>query len=505
MERQDNGKVRRSLTGIDGLDEVLHGGLIAGRFYLLDGNPGAGKTTLALQFLLEGVKLGETCLYVTLSETREELASNARAHGWSLDGIEVFELLADELQVDGESDLTMYHPSEVELSATTRRALLKVDELKPQRMVFDSLSEMRLLAESSLRYRRQILGIKQFLVGRNCTVLLLDDRTSEGPDMQLQSIAHGVISLDSVTPPYGRTLRQLRVVKFRGSDYRSGRHDFVIGRGGVTVFPRLQASEHGTDFRRESVPSGVPALDALFGGGIDRGTATLLIGPPGSGKSTIALQYAHAATQRGDHAAIFSFEEARVILFARAAGLGMPIHEGMGPGQIALRQVDPAEISPGEFAHMVRRAVEVDGARVVVIDSLNGYLNALPEDKFLTAQLHELLAYLNNQGVATFLIAAQNGVLGTTNRQTIDASYLADAVVLLRMYEHGGRVKKAISVAKKRSGRHEESIRQLWFDAQGVHLSEPLMRLRGVLTGVPVEVPASAADDNVAPRAGNVD
>jgi circadian clock protein KaiC len=488
MKRAATDSPQRSSTGIEGLDEILLGGLVAGSLYLVDGNPGAGKTTLALQYLLEGLRAGERCLYVTLSETRNELVANARSHGWSLEGIEILELLGDELQVDGESELTMYHPSEVELGVTTRRALQKIDELKPRRMVFDSLSELRLLAQSSLRYRRQILGIKQFLVGRDCTALLLDDRTAEGPDMQLQSIAHGVISLDAHTPPYGRTVRQLQVVKFRGSDFRSGLHDFVIHRGGLTVFPRLLATEHGTAFTRETVPSGIHALDALLGGGIDRGTSTLLIGPPGSGKSTIALQYAHAASLRGDHAAIFSFEESQGLLFDRAAGLGMPIVEGGAGGQIRVRHIDPAEIAPGEFAALVRHAVEHDGARVVVIDSLNGYLNAMPEDKFLAAQLHELLAYLSNHGVATFLIAAQSGMLGPNVRAPIDASYLADAVVMMRMFEHGGRVKKAISVMKKRSGAHEESIRQIWFDSSGVHLSEPLLHLRGVLTGVPEDM-----------------
>jgi circadian clock protein KaiC len=488
MQKNDIDTTPRSPTGVPGLDEVLHGGLIAGRIYLVDGNPGAGKTTLAMQYLLEGVRNGERCVYFTLSETRQELVANARSHGWSLEGIQIVELIIDDLQTDGESELTMYHPSEVELSVTTRRALDKVEELKPQRMVLDSLSELRLLAQSSLRYRRQILSIKQFLMGRDCTVLLLDDRTSEGPDMQLQSIAHGVISLDSKTPPYGRSLRQLHVAKFRGSDFRSGLHDFVIGRGGVTVFPRLTAAHHGSTYKREIVPSGVVELDALLGGGVDRGTATLLIGPPGTGKSTVALQYAHAATQRGDHAVIFSFEESRGLLFDRASSLGMPIAEGPGPGQIMVRQIDPAEVSPGEFAHMVRAAVERDGARVVVIDSLNGYLNAMQEDVFLTAQLHELLSYLNNHGVATFLISAQSGMFGpAATRAPIDASYLADAVVMMRMYEHGGRLKKAISVLKKRSGHHEESIRQMWFDASGVHLGEPLMHLRGVFTGVPVE------------------
>lgn len=486
---QESEQPTRSLTGVPGLDEVLHGGLIAERIYLLDGNPGAGKTTLALQYLLEGKRAGERCLYITLSETRRELLSNARSHGWSLEGIEIFELIADDLHADSDGELTMFHPAEVELTTTTRRMLDKIEALKPQRLVLDSLSEMRLLAESSLRYRRQIVGLKHFLAGRQCTVLLLDDRTAEGMDMQLQSVAHGVFSLESYTPAYGRTLRQMRVVKFRGSDFRSGLHDFNIQRGGIVVYPRLSAAEHGRTFQRETVPSGVGALDALLGGGIDRGTSTLIVGPPGTGKSTVALQYAHAAAQRGDHAVIFSFEETTAILLERAAGLGMLVQEGVGRGQIMVRQIDPAEISPGEFAACVRDVVERDGARVVVIDSLNGYLNAMPEDKLLTAQLHELLSYLNNHGVATFLVAAQSGILGPTMRMPIDASYLADAVVMLRMYEHAGLVKKAISVTKKRSGRHEESIRQLWFDDAGVHLSEPLTHLRGVLTGVPVEAP----------------
>jgi circadian clock protein KaiC len=484
----------RSLTGVPGLDEVLHGGFIPHRFYLVDGNPGSGKTTLALQYLLEGVRNGESCLYVTLSETKEELLSGARSHGWSIDGIHIVELVADERHLDGDEQLTMYHPSELELTDTTRKVLDTVKALKPSRMVFDSLSELRLLAQSSLRYRRQILGLKQFFVGRRCTVLLLDDRTAEGPDLQLQSIAHGVISLDNKSPLYGRSLRQLQVVKFRGSDFSSGLHDFRIHRGGLQVFPRLAAAEHGTAFARETVPSGVQALDALLGGGIDRGTATLLIGPPGTGKSTVALQYAVAAAARGDHAAVFSFEESRAILLDRAASLGLVIREGNGPGELRVRQIDPAEVSPGEFAHAVRQSVEQDDARVVIIDSLNGYMNAMPGDRFLTGQLHELLSYLNNRGVATFMVAAQSGIIGMNIQSTVDASYLADAVVLLRMFEHAGKVKKAISVLKKRSGRHEESIRQIWFDAGGVHLGEPLMLLRGVLTGVPVELPAGETE-----------
>jgi len=483
---------RRSETGVPGLDDVLHGGLIAGRLYLLDGNPGAGKTTLSLQYLREGVRAGERCLYITLSETADELAAGASSHGWLLDGIEIVELISEERDLYGDGTLTMYHPSEVELTETTRKVLDAVERLQPQRMVFDSLSELRLLAQSSLRYRRQILALKQFFAGRQCTVLLLDDRTPEGPDLQLQSIVHGVISLDHRSPSYGPALRMLQVVKFRGSDFRSGCQDFHVRKGGLEVFPRLTASEHGVPYTREIVASGVTQLDALFGGGINRGTATMLVGPPGTGKSTVALQFCAAAAVGGHHAAVFTFEESRSLLVDRCEGLGIPLQAALDSGRISVRQIDPTEVSPGQFAQMVRRSVEVDGARIIVIDSLNGYLNAMPEELALTVQLHELLNYLNNYGVATFLVAAQAGMMGPNMRSPVDASYLADAVVVFRMFEHQGRVKKAISVLKKRSGRHEESVRQIWFDAQGVHLSEPLLHLRGVLTGLPVDITPGA-------------
>jgi circadian clock protein KaiC len=479
----------RSSSGVSGLDGVLSGGFIPGKLYLVDGAPGAGKTTLALQYLLEGVRQGERVLYVTLSETAEELRVGAQSHGWSLEGIDIVELVTSEDGGDvyGESEVTMYHPSEIELTETTRRVLDAVDRTKPKRMVLDSLSELRLLAQSSLRYRRQILALKQFFSGRDCTVLLLDDRTGDGADLQLQSIAHGVISLDHSPPVYGPLIRKLQVIKFRGSSFRSGYQDLSILPEGLVVFPRLTANEHGTSFARETVPSGIERLDQLLGGGIDRGTTTLLTGPPGTGKSTVSLQFAAAAAARGDHAAIFTFEESRHLLVDRAKGLGIPVREGTGPGEISIRQLDPGEVSPGQFAQLVRGAVETGGARVVVIDSLNGYLNSMPEEKALLIQLHELLSYLNNHGVATFLVSAQMGLMGPTMRGPVDASYLADSTLMFRMFEHQGRLKKAISVLKKRSGPHEEAIRQIWFDSQGVHLSEPLLHLRGILTGVPIE------------------
>ncbi len=483
----------RSRTGVPGLDDVLNGGLIPRRLYLLEGTPGAGKTTISIEFLREGVRLGERCLYITLSESREELLAGAASHGWSMEGIEIFELIADEQELDGEQEVTMYHPAEVELTETMRKVLGAVARVEPSRVVFDSLSELRLLAQSSLRYRRQILALKQFFTGRNTTVLLLDDLTSETSDLQLQSIAHGVITLEQLAPVYGAARRRLRVVKFRGTSYRGGFHDFSIESEGVIVYPRLIAAEHGAGFNRERIASGVTALDALLGGGPDRGTSTLMMGPAGSGKSTIAVQYAVAAAARGEHAAIFAFDESVATLEARTAALGIELNEGLKGGQVRVQQVDPAELSPGEFAHMVRQSVERDGARVVIIDSLNGYLHAMPDEHFLTAQLHELLTYLARQGVTTIMVVAQHGVVGMNMSSPVDTSYLADSVILFRYFEYAGKVKKAISVMKKRSGEHEESIRELCFDGAGIHLSEPLTQFRGILTGVPQEIDAASA------------
>jgi circadian clock protein KaiC len=496
-----NSKLGRCPSGIPGLDEVLSGGLICHRMYLVDGHPGAGKTTLALQFLLQGVRAGERCLYITLSETALELRAVAASHGWTLEGIDIVELIVDERALEEDAQLTMLHASEVELTETTQKLVAALDRVNPARLVVDSLSELRLLAQTSLRYRRQILAMKQLFLGRTCTVVMLDDRTAEGPDLQLHSIAHGVISLESRTPDYGPARRELQIRKFRASQYISGMHDFSIYRGGITVFPRLVASDHVVEYKRGMIASGVSSLDALMGGGIDRGTSTLLIGPPGSGKSTIAVHYAKAAASRGDHAAVFMFDETKTALLTRFAGMGMQIKEGLGESEIQLRQIDPAEVSPGEFVTLVRQAVETNGARVIVIDSLNGYLNSMPQDHFLTAQLHELLSYLNNRGVATFLVVAQAGLMGSGMTSPVEASYLADAVVVLRYFEHQGSVKKAISALKKRTGDHEGAIREIWFDQTGIHLSEPLLNLRGILTGVPTEIGLTGGAGGVQTRA----
>jgi circadian clock protein KaiC len=478
--------LERTPTGTPGLDDVLRGGLISHRLYLIEGDPGAGKTTLATQFLLNGRDRGENCLYLTLSETKEELEAGAASHGWTLDGIEVVELGTEERDLSPEAHLTMYNPSEVELSETTRVVLEAVQRSCPTRVVFDSLSEMRLLAQSSLRYRRQILALKQFFIGRKCTVLLLDDGTAEGPDLQLQSIAHGVIMLQQNAPLYGPERRRLTVRKMRGSDFRGGNHDVAISQQGLTVFPRLVPAEHGENFPAEQIKSGVRRLDDLLGGGPDRGTSTLLIGAAGTGKSSVAIQYAVAAAGRGDHAAVFAFDESTETLRRRSRSLGIALDEGLESGKVNVIQVDPGQLSPGEFIHKVRTSVEQHGARVVVIDSLNSYLHAMPEERFLMVQMHDLLTYLGRRGVTTFLVVAQHGLMGST-QAPVDTSYLADSVVLFRYFEAEGRVRKAISVIKKRSGAHETTIRELCLGRTGLEVSEPLEHLRGVLTGNPRE------------------
>jgi len=481
-----NAFIPRVRIGIAGLDNILHGGLLPNRLYLVEGEPGSGKTTFGLQFLLEGVRSGESCLYVTLSESREELAAGAESHGWSMDGIEVLELAADETALEMDAQVTMYNPSEIELTETIKTVLQRFEAVRPSRMIFDSLSELRLLSQGSLRYRRQILALKQFFIGKGCTVVLLDDGTSGEHDMQLRSIAHGVIRLEQLSPEYGAERRRLRIVKLRGTSYRGGYHDFILKRGGLDVFPRLIAAEHRRTFVLDPIASGIPALDAILGGGPHRGTSTLLIGPAGSGKSTVATQFALAAAARGDRAVVFAFDEAVATHLQRAAGLGLPLQAAVDDGRIRIEPIDPAELSPGELAHRIRQSVEVDDARVIVLDSLNGYLNAMPEEHFLTAQLHELLSYLGAKGVTTMLVVAQHGLIGTAMETPVDTSYLADSVILFRYIEIAGRVRKAISVVKKRSGRHEESIRELLFSEKGVALSAPLEGYRGLLTGVPI-------------------
>lgn len=476
----------RLATGSEGFDRVLEGGFPANRLYLVEGDPGTGKTTLALRFLLEGAARGEPVLYVTLSETKEELEASAASHGWSLDALNIYELVPSEESLKTESQYTIFHPSEVELGETTNAVLKEVERIQPTRVVFDSLSEMRLLASDPLRYRRQILALKQYFAGRRCTVLLLDDRTATVGDLQVQSIAHGVVELEHLALEYGAERRRLRVVKLRGSKYRGGYHDFRIETGGIEVYPRLIAAEHGKAFTREAVTSGVPELDALLGGGLDRGTSTLMLGPAGSGKSSIAAQFVAAAAARGEHAASFLFDEGLHNYLTRATGLGNEMREQLESGHLTVQQIDPAELSPGEFANYVRRAVDRDGARVVVIDSLNGYLQAMPDERFLTVQMHELLTYLNQQGVVTILVMAQHGFMGSNMETPVDVSYLADTVLMLRFFEAAGAVRRAVSVVKKRTGFHENTIREMRMSADdGISVGKPLADFHGVLTGVP--------------------
>jgi len=472
-------------TGIIGFDHIIGGGFTRNRLYLVEGNPGSGKTTLALQYLLEGARLGERGLYITLSETAEELRAVAASHGWSLDGVDLVELIPSDDSLTPDSQYTMFHPSEVELAETTKAVLAEVERINPARVVFDSLSEMRLLAQNSLRYRRQILALKQFFIGRQCTVLLLDDRTAETTDLQLQSIAHGVVSLEQLAPEYGAERRRLCVQKMRGRKYRGGFHDFRIVRGGLSVYPRLIAAEHHEDFEDMAIVSDVPELDTLLGGGLDRGTSALVLGPAGVGKSTLAIQYAIAAAHRGEKATLFAFDESIKTMLLRSAGIGMDLAEQIAAGRIQVRQVDPAELSPGEFAQVVRQSVEQDGSSMLIIDSLNGYINAMPEERYLLIQLHELFTYLGQQGVTTFLVVAQHGLVGRNMQSPVDASYLADTVMLLRYFEARGEVRQAISIMKKRSGRHERTIRELRIDQQGLHVGAPLSVFQGVLNGTP--------------------
>lgn len=481
-----NHAAQLALTGIAELDSILNGGFHTRRLYLIEGVPGSGKTTLALQFLLEGVRKHEPVLYVTLSETEDELRAVAASHGWSLDGVTILDAVPSEHTLQGDQQYTMFHPSEVELNETTKAILDDVERIKPRRVVFDSLSELRLITGSPLQYRRHISALKRFFSGRNCTVMLLDDLTATDRDLQVQSIAHGVVFLDQWYPDYGSERRRVRVVKYRGMKFRGGFHDYKIEQGGLKVFPRLIAAEHRQSIDRIKLRSGIDQLDQLMGGGIETGTSTLLIGAAGTGKSTIAAQYVHAAAERGEHAAMFVFDEGVETLLTRTAGLGIDLRPHVESNHVKVQQVDPAELSPGELIHDIRVAVEEKNAKIIVIDSLNGYLNAMPGEKYLAVQLHELLMYLGQHGVATILVGAHQGLIGTAMKTPIDASYLADAVVLVRYFELKGEVHQAISVVKKRGSQHERTIREFRLNKGRIEVGEPLREFRGIFTGIPV-------------------
>ncbi|MDA9496351.1 ATPase domain-containing protein [Bradyrhizobium sp. CCBAU 11357] len=474
----------RISTGSDGLDDILGGGLDANRMYLYEGRPGTGKTTIALQFLLRGVRDGERVLYISLSETKRELTVVAQRHGWSLDGVDIFELVPPETTLDPERELTVFHPAEMELSETTGLIFKEVERINPTRVVLDSLSELRLLAQNPLRYRRQVLALKHFFTNRNCTVVLLDDLSSSQDDLQLHSIAHGVVMLEQLAIDYGAERRRLRVIKMRGIRFRGGYHDFTIETGGLRIFPRLVAAEHHKTFIGEFTPSGNAELDQLLGGGLERGTNALLIGAAGVGKSSVALTFAISAAARGEHAVFFAFDEGRGTVEARARTIGLALDEHLDAGRIRFQQIDPAELSPGEFAANVRRSVERDNARIIVIDSLNGYLNAMPDERFLILQMHELLSFLAQQGVLTILILAQHGLVGPTDTN-LDISYLSDAVLMLRYFELGGTVRRALSVVKKRSGNHEHTIREFRLTSAGIKLGPPLRDFSGIFSGTP--------------------
>lgn len=475
-------------TGIQGLDEILGGGLPSHRFYLVEGDPGVGKTTLALQFLLEGVRVGEKCLYITLSESKEEIEQVASSHGFSLEGIHIVELSGLEAEIGSKKQNTLFHPSEVELQDTVETLKKHVERIQPARVAFDSLSELRLMADMALRYRRQLLAFKQFLMGRQCTVLLLDDLSHQATgDAQVQSIAHGVLSLDKEECHYGGERRHLRVKKLRGQAFRGGNHDFTIVRGGLRVFPRLIAADHETRYPDRTLTTGVPDLDQLLGGGLDVGTSNLFMGPAGTSKTTLALQCAHQTASNGGRVLFFTFDETTRLITKRAAKVGLDIQPFLDSGAIVLRKLDPVEIGPGEFAYEIKSAIESHPTDLVVIDSLNGYLAAMGDERVLLLHLHELLTYLSHKGVTTIMTLAQSGMVGAMH-SPVDLSYLADTVLLLRFFEAGGAVKKAISVMKKRSDHHETTIREFRVDSQGLRIGAPLTDFHGVLTGVPTFV-----------------
>lgn len=473
-------------TGVAGLDDILGGGLASEHVFLLEGSPGTGKTTVGLSFLMEGAARGERGLYITLSETEQELKAGARSHGWTVDDlITIFEVVPPESLLDSDEQQTLLYSSDLELGETTQAIFAKFEEIQPKRVVLDSLSEIRLLAQSSLRYRRQILALKHYFARHSATVLLLDDLTTDTLDKTVHSVVHGVIQLEQSAPDYGAERRRLRVSKYRGRKFRGGYHDFIISTGGVVAFPRLISNEHRTKFDRRQQKSGIEELDSLLGGGIEQGSSTLVLGPAGTGKSLLALQFVQKAVERGEHAAMFVFDEELGLLFDRMQVMGIDLHAMQRSGHLHIEQLDAAELSPGEFAYRVRARVDQANAKTVVIDSLNGYQAAMPNENALILHIHELTQYLNRQGASTFLTVAQHGLVGDM-KSPVDVTYLADTVILLRYFEAAGKVRRAISVIKKRTGRHEDTIREFVVGRNGLVVGEPLVAFQGVLRGVPI-------------------
>ena len=484
MTKHEKSGVTDAAFGISGLDDILAGGLERDRLYLLEGNPGTGKTTAAMSFLMAGAARGERCLYITLSETEEELRGTARSHEWSLEGIDLFELVPPESLLDEQQQQSLLYSSDLELGETTRMIFDAVEKVQPTRIVVDSLSEIRLLAQGSLRYRRQVLALKHYFAKRGATVLLLDDLTTDVNDKTVHSVAHGVVQLQELAPEYGAERRRVRVIKYRGRRFRGGYHDFTIKTGGLEVYPRIVASEHRTAFDRSQVTSGVPGLDELLGGGVERGSSALILGPAGTGKSLFALLFAVSAVRRGEKAALFIFDEELGLLYDRMKPLGIDLAAMCGEGSLIVEQIDAAELSPGEFASRVRACVAEKNIKTVVIDSLNGYQAAMPQEQFLVLHIHELLQYLNRQGASTFLTVAQHGLVGDM-KAPVDVTYLADTVILLRYFEATGHVRRAVSVIKKRAGGHEKTIREFEIGQDGLKMGEPLQGFQGVLRGVP--------------------